>query len=54
MAVGGRGWIEVQGRGGEGEGGGGRVRWETTKKHRWPTNVTTKSFKHNNNFLNTT
>ena len=37
-------------------GGGGWVGWETTKKYRWPTNVTTKSFnKHNNNnFLNTT
>ena len=46
------------GRKGDGlrcEGGGGGV-WETTKKYRWSTNVTTKSFnKHNNNnFLNTT
>ena len=42
------------------EGGGrrrwGGGRWDTTKKYRWPTNVTTKSFnKHdNNNFLDTT
>ena len=39
--------------GGGRRGGGG---WETTKKYRWPTNVTTESFnKHNNNnFLDTT
>ena len=45
--------LRREGRERLGGGGGG---WETTKKYRWPTNVTTKSFnKHNNNnFLDTT
>ena len=51
--------VETKGDGlrceGGGGGGGARGGWETTKKYRWPRNVTTKSFnKYNNNFLNTT